>query len=228
MRIWVSRSEPGASRQAAALRNAGYDVVTAPVIEIEATEAARPAAEAAFQHVIFLSEQAVRFGGPFDYCAGASVHAVGQRTAAALRAQGIRAEVPNRASSDGLLEHLSNDRLADTTCLIVAGLGGRKTLAESLKTQGVRLTELLCYRRVDATVDPTLLAGVTHILVASQDGFKAVARLWCSSGADADVKVIVASDRIALIGPELGLANLQIAAGAAEEDWIAALENRNA
>lgn len=228
MRIWVSRSEPGASRQAAALRGAGYDVVTAPVMEIEATEAAHPAAEAGFQHVIFLSEQAVRFGGPFDYCAGARVHAIGGRTAAALRAQGIHAEVPSRASSDGLLEHLANDRLADAVCLIVAGVGGRKTLADSLKTQGGRVAEFLCYRRVDAVVDPRRLAGVTHILVASQDGFRAVARLWCSSGADIDVKVIVASDRIASIGPELGLANLQIAAGAAEEDWIAALENRNA
>ena len=68
------------------------------------------------------------------------------------------------------------------------------------------------------------LVGVSHVLIASQDGFRAMARLWCESGGDAGVKVIAASDRIAALGPELGFKNLKVAAGAADADFIAALE----
>ena len=228
MPVWVTRSEPGASRQAAALAAAGYEVVTAPVLQIEATGAAAPAAKAAFDHIIFLSEHAVRSAGRLNFCAGARVHAIGRRTAGALQTLGVSAEIPERNSSDGLLEQLAAEQLTGQSCLIVAGEDGRKTLAEGLQARGARVEEYLCYRRIPAVVEQAVFRGVTHILVASQDGFRAVARLWCSSGLNADVKVIVASDRIAELGSELGLENLQIAAGAAEEDWIAALENRNA
>lgn len=226
MRIWVTRSEPGASRQAAALQAAGYQVLTAPVLQIEAT--GNPAPQGSYQQVIFLSEHAVGNAGALDFCAGARVHAIGRQTAAALQASGIAARSPDHSSSDGLLEQLAGERLAGQSCLIVAGEGGRKTLARVLAERGARVQEYLCYRRVAAAVRPDALVGITHILVASQDGFRAVARLWCSSGRSADVKVIVASDRIAELGSELGLENVQSADGAADEDWITALENRNA
>ncbi len=40
MRVWLSRSEPGASRQGRELRAAGHDVWIAPVLEIEPIEGA--------------------------------------------------------------------------------------------------------------------------------------------------------------------------------------------
>ncbi len=226
MRVWVTRSEPGASRQAAALEAAGYQVLNAPVLSIEATGV--PAPDGSYQHVIFLSEHAVRSARTLDFCAGARVHAIGRQTAAALQASGISSESPDRSSSDGLLDQLDRERLTGQRCLIVAGEDGRKTLAEGLQARGASVEEYLCYRRLPAAPAPDALEGVTHILVASQDGFRAVARLWCSSGRSADVKVIVASDRIAELGSELGLENVQNAGGAAEQDWITALENRNA
>jgi uroporphyrinogen-III synthase len=192
------------------------------VLTIEPTGAFPPAGP--FDHVFFLSEQAVRHGGDLSYVDGARVHAVGGQTAARLSEAGVAAQVPDAAASEGLIEALVDETLTGAACLIVAGEGGRKTLADHLRGRSARVSEYLCYRRVAAEVATDVLAGVTHILVASQDGFRVMARLWCSNGGDSDVRVIAASDRIAALGPELGFSNLSVAAGAADADFIAALE----
>jgi len=221
-RVWVTRTEPGCSRQAEALEAAGYDVFAAPVLSVAETDAERPAGS--FQHVFFLSEQAVRTAGDLSFCAGAAVHAVGGQTAARLAAAGIAADVADPPSSEGLIKLCAGETIAGAACLIVAGEGGRKVLKEHLEAASAVVSEYLCYQRVGLDVPAASLAGVSHILIASQDGFTAMARLWCESGGDAGVKVIAASDRIAALGPELGFENLQVAAGAADADFIAALE----
>ena len=221
-RVWVTRTEPGCSRQAKALETAGYSALAAPVLGVEATGAERPVGP--FQQVFFLSEQAVRAAGDLAFCRGAEVHAVGGQTAARLAESGVAADVADPASSEGLIQLLAGRSISGAACLIVAGEGGRKDLKEHLQAASARVTEYLCYRRISLDVSPDLLAGVSHILVASQDGFRAMARLWCESGGDADVKVIAASDRIAALGPELGFDNLRVASGAADADFIAALE----
>ena len=215
MRVWVTRTEPGCSRQASALRAAGYDVLAAPVLGVEKTGAKAPVGP--FQHVFFLSEQAVRAAGDLSFCADAGIHAVGETTERALAAAGISADVPAQSSSEGLIGLAEGLSLADARCLIVAGEGGRKELREYLATAAAVVVEYLCYRRVTLDVPAEAFSGVSHILIASQDGFRAMARLWCESGGDAGIKVIAASDRIAALGPELGFDNLQVAAGAALE-----------
>jgi uroporphyrinogen-III synthase len=223
VRVLVTRSEPGASRQARALIQAGFDAVVAPVLHIEPTDA--PIPDGPFQHVIFLSEQAVRYGGDLGYCAGARVHAVGETTARALAARGLSAEVPAIASSEGVLEQLSALPLAGSRVLIVAGEEGRKTLRDALRARGAEVLEHLCYRRVamsEMSVDP---AGIDVVLVGSQDGFRAFARLWFGSGGP-DVPVIAASARIAALGETLGFTDVRSAGGAGTGDWITALERR--
>jgi uroporphyrinogen-III synthase len=222
LRVWVTRTEPGCSRQAKALEASGYSVLAAPVLGVAGTDAERP--KGPFQHVFFLSEQAVRAAGELSFCAGAEVHAVGGQTAARLAAADIAADVAVPASSEGLILLCDRKLVAGTACLIVAGEGGRTLLRDYLQAATAVVTEYLCYRRVSLDVPAASLAGVSHILIASQDGFRAMARLWCESGGDAGVKVIAASDRIAALGPELGFENLQVAAGAADADFIAALE----
>jgi uroporphyrinogen-III synthase len=171
-RVWVTRSQPGADRQAAELRDAGFEVVSAPVLTIERLPAEAP--EGPFDHVIFLSEQAVRHCGTLERCKGATVHAVGESTARALRERGVPARVPERADSEGILEGLG--RPAGARILLVAGVDGRKVLRDAFLKAGAEVVEHLCYRRVGVPVPPESFEGVTTILVASQDGFRQVAR----------------------------------------------------
>ncbi len=222
MRVWVTRTEPGCTRQASALEAAGYAVLAAPVLGVEATGASAPAGP--FRHVFFLSEQTVSAVGDLSFCAGAEIHTVGLQTRRALAAVGIRADVPDLSSSEGLIALAESLPVSGARCLIVAGEGGRKALRDYLAGAGAVVSEYLCYRRVALDVPADELSGISHALVASQDGFRAMARLWCKSGGDADIRVIAASDRIAALGPELGFENLQVAAGAGDADFIAALE----
>jgi len=223
-RVWVTRSQPGAGRQAAALEAAGYEVLIAPVIEIEPCDAVQPAS--GFQHVIFLSEHAVVHGGTLDYCKGAVVWAVGMRTAETLAPRGIEARVPDEASSEGLLRGIGEESLQGAAVLIVAGEGGRNVLGPRLSEQGASVEEYLCYRRVPFVGVVDCLEDVGTVLVASQDGFRHVARLWFESGGCAEVRIIAASQRIAEIATDLGFHNVQIARGATTRDWITALEDR--
>ncbi|HEY5645086.1 MAG TPA: uroporphyrinogen-III synthase [Pseudomonadales bacterium] len=223
MRVWVTRSEPGASRQAQALRKAGYEVLVRPVLSIEPTGAPAPAV--GFDHVIFLSEQAVRHGAKLGYCAGARVLAVGDATAAALAERGVAAVIPAVASSEGLLAEFEGLDLEDARVLIVAGEDGRKALRDALVARGARVAEFLCYRRRPAVEVPLDPSGIDAVLIGSQDGFRAFARLWFDCGGG-DVRVIAASERIAALGAELGFVHVQAAGGAATDDWISALKQR--
>lgn len=223
MRVWVTRSEPGAGRQAQALRSAGYQVLVRPVLGIEPTGAPVPAAQ--FDHVIFLSEQAVRHGADLGYCAGARVLAVGDTTARALAERGVAAVIPAVASSEGLLAEFEGLDLEDARVLIVAGEDGRKVLRDALVARGARVAEFLCYRRLPAVEESVDPSGIGAVLIGSQDGFRAFARLWFDCGGG-EVRVIAASERIAALGAELGFPDVQVAGGAATDDWISALEQR--
>ncbi len=223
MRVWITRSEPGASRQAAALRAAGHQVLVCPLVRIEPT--GRPVPGGRFQHVVFLSEQAVLHGGRLGYCRGARVHAIGGATAAALAERGLRAEVPAAASTEGLLAHLQCQVPEGGRVLIVAGEDGRKTLRDSLRRLGARVEEHLCYRRLPVAETAVDAAAIDAVLVGSQDGFRALARVWFHSGGGPDVLLVAASPRVAALAPELGFRNVRVADGAAVEDWIGALGN---
>jgi len=221
LRLWISRSQPGADRQAADLISAGYEVLVAPVTGIESTD--NPLPQGVFQKVIFLSEHAVNHSERLDFCGGAQVYAVGQQTARVLAERQIVARTPRRASSEGLLEDVQS--VAGMSFLIVAGEDGRKQVRDELLRRGGEVREYLCYRRVPLVVDLKARLPVDAILISSQDGFRHVARLWFEFGGRADVPVLAASRRIGDLNVDLGFSNMQVCAGAASEDWIEALHN---
>jgi uroporphyrinogen-III synthase len=221
LRLWISRSQPGAERQAEDLIAAGHEVLVEPVIGVEPVDEPLPRGD--FQTVIFLSEHAVRHAERLDFCDGAEVYTVGERTGRALAGYNIEVHVAREASSEGLLESVAS--ASGIKVLIVAGLGGRKRVRDELLKRGADVSEYLCYRRVPLQVDLTEHAAIDAILVSSQDGFRHVARLWFEFHGRADVQVLVASQRIGEIGVGLGFCNVTVASGAASEDWIEVLSN---
>jgi uroporphyrinogen-III synthase len=152
------------------------------------------------------------------------VYAIGERTSRVLAAEGIEAQVPESASSEGLMALLDGVD-AGLKVLVVAGEDGRKDLTRFLAGQGAEVSEYLCYRRAPANPAVQDLAGVNTVLVASQDGFRHVARLWFENGGSPTVRVLAASARIAMLGAELGFLNVVTTRGAATEDWLTALED---
>jgi uroporphyrinogen-III synthase len=227
MKVWMSRSQPGAERQAADLRGAGHQVVVAPVLEIEATGAVPPSGP--FHHIVFLSEHAVHCGLPAllsrpDALAGAQVLAVGGGTAAVLQAQGVRAATPAEATSEGLLALPQLARPIGERVLLVGGVGGRALLARTLTERGARVARFDCYRRrAGAALDPAVL-DCDVIVAASGDGLVRVAELWLAAGGRSNVPVLVPSARVAARGVEVGLQSLHDCAGADSDAWLRGLE----
>lgn len=217
----MSRSRPGADRQAADLRRAGYRVVVAPVIQVKAL--APPAPVGPFDFVIFLSEHAVRLGLPAlerqPWFAGTQVLAVGARTAVVLENQGVTADVPAEPTSEGLLDLPQLDRLQGRRVLLAAGQGGRALLTRELAARGAEVQRYECYRRIPVDALEPAVLHCEAVIAASAEALERLARLWREAGGRADVPVLVPSARVAARGVELGLVNLHDCGGADSDAW---------
>lgn len=219
----MGRSQPGAERQAAELRAAGYPVVTAPLIRIEALPPILPAQP--FEAVVFLSEHAVRHGlAALQSCswfAAARLLAVGGRTASVLEAAGHRSTAPARASSEGLLAAPELTKAASV--LLVCGVGGRDLLEQTLCERGVRVARCVCYRRVAVDALDPAAAACDVAIAASAEALRVLAELWLGAGGRSDLPILVPSARVAGIGVELGFGRLHDCGGADSDAWLRGL-----
>jgi uroporphyrinogen-III synthase len=181
--------------------------------------------------LLFSSPAAVRFAAallPLE--TGASVLAVGQGTARALRRRGLAAQAPGRQDSEGLLalpalQHLRGRRVA-----LIGAPGGRGLLREQLAARGARLREVHVYRRVPPRLsrrhlDAAMrLSPAARVLLSSAEALGNLQAIlpppaWtrlCAAVA------VVSSERLAVLANEAGFARVCVAASAGSADLLAA------
>jgi uroporphyrinogen-III synthase len=158
--------------------------------------------------------------------------AVGAGTATALAAEGIVAMHPPDETSEGLLALPMLHAVADKRVLLIAGEGGRDTLEKSLRERGALVTRIATYRRVACESARTTLdafaaiAGATRNCVALVTSAEALQNLvalapWLPAS---DVLLILASERIAAEARRLGVRHCRVAAGASDQQQLAALQ----
>ena len=218
MRIWITRSEPGATALAQAVEAAGFVAVKAPVLEIRPLPFAPPAGH--FDFAVFLSVHGVRLAagsvkGRFDHG-----FAIGQGTAAALAEAGLSAQAASLESSEGLLDVLPNSN--GRRVLLVTGKGGRNLIASALAEQGADVRRLRVYERapVSPTLDPKRIDAV---VTSSGDGFQQAVGVWFASGGAADAPFLAPSARVASLGAQLGVSRVLCCAGAGADAVVAVL-----
>jgi uroporphyrinogen-III synthase len=143
------------------LRELGAEATAIPLLRIEPLETPPQllAIDTLFaqlkdvQHAIFISQNAAEQAIAALVARGqvwpASVQAsaVGTTTAACLRAHGIEAISPARMDSEGLLALPQLQNVADQRIVIFRGLGGRETLAQTLRARGASVDYCELYRR---------------------------------------------------------------------------------
>jgi uroporphyrinogen-III synthase len=240
--VWVTRTEPGASRLAARLDSAGYRVVQQPLLRIEGCLDAglsRLAQEAAaFDLIIAVSAHAVRFAmplivrheseqGPGSGTApdGPRWIAVGARTAQALAEFGVQAEVPEEESSEGILASAVPGEVSGRRVLLLCGVGGRQLLARELHRRGAEVVRFEAYRRVPATFTAPLtkeLEAVDVALIASAEAGDALARLL-PGPVERRLRVVAGSERIARELTGLGFTAVALAEGPGDDAMLAAV-----
>ena len=180
------------------LRELGADPVLFPTLDIlppsdPGALVKCVAALAACDFAIFVSPTAVQYGltSVPAWPARVRAAAVGQGTAAALRAAGIQPVLAPSEGGDS--EHLlALPELADMAgrrVLIFRGEGGRELLADTLAARGASVNYAECYRRGLPVADPTPLldtwrrGGIQAVTVLSSQGLDNLFTLLGAGGA---------------------------------------------
>lgn len=183
--------------------------------------------------LIFTSPAAVRFAARLaPLRTQATVFAVGQGTARALRRHGVKdALAPTlRQDSEGLLDHPLLAQPRGRRVALVCAPGGRGVLRDTLVDRGAHLREVHVYRRgvprwtarhFDAvsrlTADARILLSSAEALGNLQQGLPADA--WAQlRGAVA----VVSSERLADAARAAGFSQVRLASSALSVDLLAA------
>ena len=239
--VVLTRPQADSERLSEALQNEGFQTRVMPIITIEAIPTAEQAPAPSVSDdalCIFISANAVRFGLPRLGSALArdsdlTVIAVGNKTRDTLAAEGIQAQVPVRADSEGLLAMPALSAPDSRDVVIVKGEGGRELLASELTGRGARVTEWACYRRCWPEVDVSGLIEISAGLIFQASSGEMVSRLseLLAGGGQADLfqsSIIVPSDRVARLATEIGWGQVIRAEDASDDAFIRALKQHTA
>lgn len=230
----------------AALQKLGYKVCHQPLIELQALDDIGPAARSMieqlerYQHIIFISANAVRFG--MDYLAdywpqwplGGYWYSVGSGTARALAHWDVTALTPaaGEMTSEGLLRLPSLSVLAGQRVLIVKGEGGRDLLHKQMEQLGAQVDQLVCYRRLPVVLAPGELAvrlrqwQVNAILLSSGQGLDSLLTLISREESTnlGEITLLVPSQRVAAQARAAGFERLLVADNASDGAMLQAME----
>ena len=239
--VVLTRPQADSERLSETLQNEGFQTRVMPIITIEAIPTAEQAPAPSVSDdalCIFISANAVRFGLPQMGSALArdsdlTVIAVGNKTRDTLAAEGIQAQVPVRADSEGLLAMPALSAPDSRDVVIVKGEGGRELLASELTGRGARVTEWACYRRCWPEVDVSGLIEISAGLIFQASSGEMVSRLseLLAGGGQADLfqsSIIVPSDRVARLATEIGWGQVIRAEDASDDAFIRALKQHTA
>ena len=239
--VVLTRPQADSQRLSEALQNEGFQSRVMPIMTIEAIPTAEQAPAPSVSDdalCIFISANAVRFGLPQLGSALArdsdlTVIAVGNKTRDTLAAEGIQAQVPVRADSEGLLAMPALSAPDSRDVVIVKGEGGRELLASELTGRGARVTEWACYRRCWPEVDVSGLIEISAGLIFQASSGEMVSRLseLLAGGGQADLfqsSIIVPSDRVARLATEIGWGQVIRAEDASDDAFIRALKQHTA
>lgn len=169
LNILVTRPEGQAQGLLRAIGEAGGSACHYPVLAITPLDTALEAARAQtckelmmnldhFQHVIFISGNAVYYGLEWinEYWpqlpVGIQWYGIGKTTSAALLRAGVPVDSaePDQdysMNSEALLRHPALAEIVHDRVLIVRGVGGREYLQQQLSERGARVSYAECYRR---------------------------------------------------------------------------------
>ena len=217
-KVWITLTEPSASRIAAQLIPEGYKSICESVTEIQfLPPKLNPSQKIdAPDLCIFLSQHAARQYLAKVYCEAhrtCTFLAIGPSTADILKAGGLSVIEPEHASSEGLLACPTVQSIkADEHVWIFCGEDGRDILHKSLM-QRCHLNVVTLYRRIVRSIENPSIANANVILVGSTHGFIAAAKVWRELGGSLSANFVVPSERVANLSLELGFSRVVNAQG---------------
>lgn len=243
--VLVTRPEGQASALCDQLLKLGFEPRSQPMLELVALEslsvgAAQCVAQLdSYDHIIFISGNAVRFGMDWIRPAwpklplGPNWFAIGKATANQLQQYGVSAaDGGPQMTSESLLAHPTLQAVEGRRVLIVKGEGGRESLRTELIERGAQVEGLSCYRRGS----PLMAAGELGkklalwqpqlLLISSGEALENMLALLSPQETTklAFVPLIVPSSRVAQIATNRGFTNVLSAANASDAAMLQAAQ----
>lgn len=183
--------------------------------------------------LVFTSPAAVRFATRLALLrTHATVWAVGQGTARALRLQGVSepwAPV-QRQDSEGLLDHPALADVQGKRVALIGAAGGRGVLRTELVARGAQLREVHVYRRAPPRWQRRQLEAVAALPPDARVLLSSAEALGClreglpvpAYAALTGAIAVVSSERLAEVAREAGFKGVVVAASAMGADLLAA------
>ena len=227
-KVWITLTEPSASRISAQLASAGYTSFCESVIKIEflSQKVTAPKKTEVPDLCIFLSQHAARQYLEEVYCEAhkkCEFLAIGPSTAEILRFGGLYVVEPEHASSEGLLAcAIVQSIKVDDHVSIFCGEDGRDILQKYLEKR-CHLNVVNLYRRILRPIENPRVIDASIILVGSTHGFIAAANIWRRLGGNASVQFLVPSERVGALSLELGFSEVVNAQGMDTQSLLKAL-----
>ncbi|MDG2047171.1 MAG: uroporphyrinogen-III synthase [Halioglobus sp.] len=245
-RVLVTRPAGDASDMlCASLKMDGYKVFSQPLLVLQGSPKLTVAQCQMvlqldlYQHVIFISSNAVHFGMPLiedrwpHLPIAVNWYAIGAATAAKLERFNVEAFTPGRVmTSEGLLALTLLQNVRDQRVLIVKGHGGRDTLAQELTRRGALVDELPCYTRCLPEMHAGELAAnltqwrIDVILITSGEGLSNLQVLLTPAETNnlKRIALIVPSPRVAGMAHSAGFDQVVTAENASDLAMLRALK----
>lgn len=247
--VLVTRPSGRADALVTALSEAGFSARHVPLLSVAALDAAADAdiyqrsksllmELDRYQRVIAISVNAVHFG--VDWLAqywpqwplDVRWYGIGAATAEALRQYDIDAIEPGgNQNTEALLALPEFADLSHQRVLILRGVGGRETLAQTLRTRGAQVDYAECYRRLPPQLSEREAVALWQppADAVCLNSAETLQHFWQLLPAQAqalyrDRAVIVPSERVATLARELGLRRVITAANAGSAATITALQ----
>jgi uroporphyrinogen-III synthase len=229
----------------AAVAARGYQAYSQPLLELQSLSEVSPVQRQMmlgldlYQHVIFISTNAVRFGleqienyWP-QLPVGLNWYAMGGATGTLLKRFGISAITPgNPMNSEALLATAALQNVRDQRVLIVKGEGGRDFLRQELTGRGASVDTLACYRRRLPELPAGELANnimqrhIRTVLISSGEGLTNFQMLLrpAETTKFRHLRIIVPSDRVAQMARVAGFDQIVTAENASDAAMLRALD----
>ena len=225
-RVWITRTEPGASHLGSCLSEAGFLATVAPVVKIQGIQSTPP--DGLIDCWVFVSYHAVQSALEMGWKSSGICVAIGPTTEEALRGRTCSTIVPDKHTSEGLYD-LLRDKLAPraSVCLI-SGKSGRGDLEVWLRSDGFKVIRWVVYERVHQSSQ--ISASEFDVVIASSafalSEILATFRLQHLSTVEYPV-LIVPSKRIAIAARRLGFSEVKISDGASNSAVLSTLKSLN-
>ncbi|MCT4707375.1 uroporphyrinogen-III synthase [Enterobacteriaceae bacterium H11S18] len=246
MTILVTRPSPAGEELVSRLRTLGQVAYSFPLIEFSpgrelAQLPERLAALSPGDLVFVLSQHVVHYAQPLlrrnhlKWPENLSWFAIGRTTALALHTVShLPVRYPlDRETSEVLLQLPELQNVAGKRALILRGNGGRELLGNNLASRGAKVDFCECYQRCAKIYDGTEEAfrwrerGVNTLVVTSGEMLKQLYTLipeWYRTDWLLHCRLVVVSERLAIVARELGWQDIRIADNADNDALLRALQ----